>query len=100
MDINNINVLVLAYLGDNVYEYYVRRYLISKNIPNVDLLQKESINYVPLYSFDFTILFRYGIYRRFCYTDLLIFQIGKISDRVYLISENSSAWSNRLFVRK
>ena len=46
MDINNINVLVLAYLGDNVYEYYVRRYLINKNIPNVDLLQKESINYV------------------------------------------------------
>ena len=46
MDINNINVLVLAYLGDNVYEYYVRRFLIDKNIPNVDMLQKESINYV------------------------------------------------------
>ena len=32
MDINNINVLVLAYLGDNVYEYYIRKYLINKGI--------------------------------------------------------------------
>jgi len=46
MDINNLNVLVLAYLGDNIYEYYIRRFLIEKNIPNVDSLQKESINYV------------------------------------------------------
>ena len=46
MDINNLNILVLAYLGDNIYEYYVRKFLISKNIPNVDMLQKESINYV------------------------------------------------------
>lgn len=46
MDINNLNVLVLAYLGDNIYEYYIRKFLIEKNIPNVDALQKESINYV------------------------------------------------------
>ena len=46
MDINNLNILVLAYLGDNVYEYYIRRFLIDKSIPNVDELQKESINYV------------------------------------------------------
>ncbi|MBR4672333.1 MAG: ribonuclease III [Bacilli bacterium] len=46
--INNkdINVLVLAYLGDNVYEYYVRRYLIEQKISNVDALQKTSVNYV------------------------------------------------------
>ncbi len=46
--INNrdINVLVLAYLGDNVYEYYVRRYLIEQKISNVNDLQKTSINYV------------------------------------------------------
>ena len=46
MDINNLNILVLAYLGDNVYEYYIRKYLIEKNIPNVDELQTESIKYV------------------------------------------------------
>ena len=46
MDINNLNILVLAYLGDNVYEYYIRRFLIEKNIPNVDALQTESIKYV------------------------------------------------------
>ena len=46
MEINNLNILVLAYLGDNIYEYYIRRFLIEKNIPNVDSLQKESINYV------------------------------------------------------
>ncbi len=46
--INNLdlNVLVLAYLGDNVYEYYVRRFLIEKKISNVNDLQKESVNYV------------------------------------------------------
>lgn len=41
-----INVLVLAYLGDTIYENYVRKYLISKGIGNVNDLQKESINYV------------------------------------------------------
>ena len=46
MDINNLNILVLAYLGDNVYEYYIRKFLIEKNVPNVDALQTESIKYV------------------------------------------------------
>ena len=47
-NINNkdINVLVLAYLGDNVYEYYVRRFLIEKKIPNVNELQKNAVNFV------------------------------------------------------
>ena len=46
--INNkdINVLVLAYLGDNVYEYYVRKFLVEKNISSVDVLQKTAVNYV------------------------------------------------------
>ena len=38
--------MVLAYLGDNVYEYYVRRFLIEQKISNVNDLQKTSINYV------------------------------------------------------
>lgn len=46
MNILEINVLVLAYLGDTIYENYVRRYLISKGIGNVNSLQTESINYV------------------------------------------------------
>lgn len=41
-----INVLVLAYLGDTIYENYVRKYLIGKGIGNVNDLQKESVNYV------------------------------------------------------
>ncbi len=41
-----INVLVLAYLGDTVYENYVRRYLIEQGIGNVNDLQKEAIKYV------------------------------------------------------
>lgn len=41
-----VNVLVLAYLGDTIYENYVRKYLILKGISNVDSLQKEAINYV------------------------------------------------------
>lgn len=38
--------LVLAYMGDNIYEKYVREYLIKKGIPKIGDLQKESLNYV------------------------------------------------------
>lgn len=40
-----MNSLVLAYLGDTIYEDYVREYLIKKGIANVNDLQKESIKY-------------------------------------------------------
>lgn len=46
MNVLEINVLVLAYLGDTIYENYVRRHLISKGISNVNSLQKASISYV------------------------------------------------------
>lgn len=42
-----ISPLVLAYLGDTVYEYYVREYLIKKNInKKVNDLHKSAIKYV------------------------------------------------------
>ncbi len=41
-----INSLVLAYLGDTIYEDYIREYLIRSGIGNVNDLQKESIKYV------------------------------------------------------
>lgn len=41
-----INVLVLAYLGDTIYEDYVREFLIRKGLANVNDLQKSAINYV------------------------------------------------------
>ena len=46
MQTREINVLVLAYLGDTIYENYVRKFLIKKGIANVNLLQKEAIAYV------------------------------------------------------
>ena len=46
MNVKEINVIVLAYLGDTIYENYVRKYLINKGIGNVKDLQKEAINYV------------------------------------------------------
>ncbi len=46
MDVNLINIVTLAYLGDAVYEVYVREYLIKKGIAKVDELQKEAIKYV------------------------------------------------------
>lgn len=47
MDLNTVNVLVFAYLGDTIYEDYIRKYLIiNKRVPNVNALQKEAINYV------------------------------------------------------
>lgn len=41
-----INSLVLAYLGDTIYEDYIREYLIKKGIRNVNELQQEAIKYV------------------------------------------------------
>ena len=46
MDVREINVLVLAYLGDTIYENYVRRYLVNSGIGNVNDLQREATKYV------------------------------------------------------
>ncbi len=46
MTTKEINVLVLAYVGDAIYEEYIRKYLVSTGISNVNDLQKMSIKYV------------------------------------------------------
>lgn len=46
MKVVEINSLVLAYLGDTIYENYVRRYLINQGIAHVDELQKSAVKYV------------------------------------------------------
>lgn len=42
--------LVYAYLGDAIYEEFIRRYLINKGISKVNDLQKESLKYVTAQS--------------------------------------------------
>lgn len=46
MNINQINVLTLAYIGDAVYELKIREYLINKGINKVNNLQNNALNYV------------------------------------------------------
>lgn len=46
MNVLEINVLVLAYLGDTVYEGYIRRYLISLGLNHVKELQEKAVLYV------------------------------------------------------
>jgi ribonuclease-3 family protein len=46
MDINTINIVTLAYLGDSIYEVYIRETLIKKGIAKVEDLTKEAIKYV------------------------------------------------------
>ena len=46
MDVNTINTISLAYLGDAVYEVYIREYLIKKGIAYVEDLQREAVKYV------------------------------------------------------
>ena len=46
MNLNELNVLVLAYMGDSIYEKYVREKLINDGIGNVNDLQSKSITYV------------------------------------------------------
>ena len=44
------NALVYAYLGDAIYEFYVRKYLIDNNISKVKDLTKSSMKYVSAVS--------------------------------------------------
>ena len=46
MDINEVNILALAYLGDSLYELKVRDYLIKSKIYKVNNLQTKSLKYV------------------------------------------------------
>ena len=46
MSINEINVLVLAYLGDTIYEDYIRKYLINQGLAKVNDLQQAASKYV------------------------------------------------------
>lgn len=41
-----MNVITLAYLGDAIYEVYVREYLIKMGIAKVEDLQREAVKYV------------------------------------------------------
>lgn len=45
-----MNSLTYAYIGDAVYELYIREYLINKGICKVKDLQNESIKYVSAVS--------------------------------------------------
>lgn len=40
------NPLVMAYMGDTIYEQYVREYLIKSGLSKIGDLQKESLKYV------------------------------------------------------
>ncbi len=44
------NILTLAYIGDAVYEIYIREYLIKQGIMKVNNLQHEAIKYVSAIS--------------------------------------------------
>lgn len=46
MNINTINIITLAYLGDAIYEVYIREKLIKNGIIKVEELQKKAIKYV------------------------------------------------------
>lgn len=46
MDLNTVNVIALAYLGDSIYEVYVREELLRNGLVKVDDMQKQAIKYV------------------------------------------------------
>lgn len=45
-DVDQLSPLVLAYIGDAVYEVFIRTLIISKGNSPVNKLHKESINFV------------------------------------------------------
>lgn len=46
MDVNTINIITLAYLGDAIYEIYIREKLIKQGFAKVEELTKEATKYV------------------------------------------------------
>lgn len=46
MDVREINVKTLAYIGDVVYELYIREHVISNSHEQVNKLHKKTIKYV------------------------------------------------------
>jgi len=46
MEAKNKNSLALAYIGDAIYEVYIREYLIDLGLEKVNKLQKEATKYV------------------------------------------------------
>lgn len=46
MEVMNLHPLVLAYIGDAVYEVYIRTMLIVSKKTNVNMLHKMSVKYV------------------------------------------------------
>lgn len=45
MDAKQANGLTLAYVGDAVYELYVRKYILQAGLTKVNELHKQAINY-------------------------------------------------------
>lgn len=46
MEAKNRNSLALAYIGDAIYEVYIREYLLNQGLEKVNKLQKEATKYV------------------------------------------------------
>ncbi len=46
MKANEMNILALAYLGDSIYEIYIRKYLLEQGIVKVKELQAQAVKYV------------------------------------------------------
>ncbi len=46
IDIREYNIKSLAYIGDGVYELYIREYLVLKSKETANILHKKAIRYV------------------------------------------------------
>lgn len=46
INVNEINIANLAYLGDGVYELEIRNYLLRKSKEKVNILKEKSVKYV------------------------------------------------------
>lgn len=46
MKANLLNTNALAFIGDAVYEVYIREHILGDGNPNVDVLQKKAVNFV------------------------------------------------------
>lgn len=50
IDVEQMNTTALAYLGDSVWELYVRSHLVEEGLTHVDSLHKKAVNYVSAFA--------------------------------------------------
>ena len=61
LDVREYNIKTLAYIGDAVYELYIREYLVKNSRETANILHRKSIKYVSAKAQEYIVNYLYYI---------------------------------------